>query len=111
MGVAIGFQQTGYLFTYYEEAWKQVPAAAEIWKANGVNFDLLSPGPGGGQDPRPALQRRRGGPGSARVPGHGGHRRRACSAADCGSFDPSQAAVGYFERAMTDFPAQADTAS
>ena len=43
MGVGIGFQPSGYLFTYYAEAWKQVPRAAEIWRANQVNFDLLSP--------------------------------------------------------------------
>ena len=103
MGVAIGFQQTGYLFTYYAAAWKQVPKAAEIWRANHVNFDLLSPEQV-----------------EAMIPG------LRCSVAevdpevreylglediaggvfgrDCGSFDPSQAAVGYFERAMADFP-------
>jgi len=103
MGVAIGFQQTGYLFTYYDQAWKLVPQAAEIWTANGVNFDLQSPAQV-----------------EARIPG------LRCSVAevdpevreylglediaggvfgrDCGAFDPSQAAVGYFERAKTDFP-------
>ena len=102
MGVAIGFRQSGYLFTYYAEAWKQVPQAAEIWTANGVNFELFSPGQV-----------------EAMIPG------LRCSVAevdpevleylemkpiaggvfgkDCGSFDPSQAAVGYFERALADF--------
>ena len=105
MGVAIGFHQTGYLFTYYQPAWRKVPRAAEIWKAHGVRFDLLSPGQV-----------------EARIPG------LRCSVAqvdpevrevlgmediaggvfgrDCGSFDPSQAAVGYFERALADFPAR-----
>jgi glycine/D-amino acid oxidase-like deaminating enzyme len=105
MGVAIGFQQTGYLFTYYQEAWAKMPQVAEIWRANQVNFDLLSP------DQVEAM-----------IPG------LRCSVAavdpevreflgmedikggvfgrDCGSFDPSQAAVGYFERAMNDFPAR-----
>ena len=103
MGVAIGFQQTGYLFTYYEAPWKLIPQAAAIWSANQVNFDLLTPDQV-----------------EARIPG------LRCSVAevdpevreylglediaggvfgrDCGSFDPSQAAVGYFERAMADFP-------
>jgi glycine/D-amino acid oxidase-like deaminating enzyme len=105
MGVAIGFQRNGYLFTYYGEAWKKIPLAAEIWKANGVNFDLLTPAQV-----------------EAKIPG------LRCSVAevdpdvreylgledivggvfgrDCGAFDPSQAAVGYFERAMNDFPAR-----
>ena len=103
MGVAIGFQQTGYLFTYYESAWKNVPKAAEIWRANQVAFDLLTPAQV-----------------EAMIPG------LRCSVADvdpevreylamediaggvfgrdCGSFDPSQAAAGYFERSLTDFP-------
>ena len=103
MGVAIGFRQSGYLFTYYAEAWKKIPQAAEIWKANGVNFELFTPAQV-----------------EAMIPG------LRCSVADvdpdvaeflemeaiaggvfgkdCGSFDPSQAAVGYFERALADFP-------
>ncbi len=103
MGVAIGYQQNGYLFTYYAEPWKKIPLAAEIWKANGVRFELLTP--------REV---------EARIPG-----LRASVAEvdpevreylglediaggvfgrDCGAFDPSQAAVGYFERALNDFP-------
>jgi len=103
MGVAIGFRQTGYLFTYYEEAWRKIPQAAAIWARNRVAFDLLSPAQV-----------------EARIPG-----LRASVAAvdpevrellgledlaggvfgrDCGSFDPSQAAAGYFERALADFP-------
>ena len=105
MGVAIGFQQTGYLFTYYPEAWAKVPMAAEIWRANQVNFELLSPAqveamiPGlrcsvDAVDPevREYL---------AMEPIAGG-----VFGKDCGSFDPSQAAVGYFERALADFPAR-----
>jgi len=103
MGMAIGFHQTGYLFTYYQDAWSRIPDAARIWAANGVRFDLLSPGQV-----------------EAAIPGL----RCAVDAVDpdvreylameaiaggvfgrdCGSFDPSQAAVGYFERALTDFP-------
>lgn len=98
MGVSCGFHQSGYLFTYYAKAWEKVPQAAEIWASNGVNFELWTP---------EQIE--------ARIPGlkcgvdHidpevceflefepivGGVYGR-----DCGAFDPSQAAVGYFERA------------
>ena len=103
MGVAIGFRQSGYLFTYYANAWKNVPQAAEIWKANGVNFELFTPEqveamiPGlrcsvEAVDPevREFLEME---------PIAGG-----VFGKDCGSFDPSMAAAGYFERALGDFP-------
>ncbi|BDU72270.1 NAD(P)/FAD-dependent oxidoreductase [Mesoterricola silvestris] len=106
MGVGIGFRQTGYLFTYYPDAWSRVPDAARIWKANGVDFELLDPAQV-----------------EARIPGL----RCAVDAVDpdvrdflgmepiaggvfgrdCGSFDPSQAAAGYFERALQDHPGRA----
>jgi glycine/D-amino acid oxidase-like deaminating enzyme len=103
MGVAIGFQQTGYLFTYYDAAWKQVPKAAEIWTSNGVNFDLLTPAQVEAMIPGlrcavdavdPEVRELLGM--EAIVGGVFGR--------DCGSFDPSQAAAGYFERALCDFP-------
>jgi glycine/D-amino acid oxidase-like deaminating enzyme len=105
MGVAIGFQQNGYLFTHYAAAWSRIPEVAAIWRANQVNFQLLAPDQV-----------------EARIPGlrcsvagvdpevreflglediHGG-----VYGPDCGSFDPSQAAVAYFERALADFPAR-----
>lgn len=102
MGVAIGFQQNGYLFTYYEKAWNKIPMAAEIWKSNQVNFELLSPSQV--EEKIPGLKHSMAHidpevreflgiePIAGGVFGH-----------DCGSFDPSQAAVGYFERSMTDF--------
>jgi FAD-dependent oxidoreductase domain-containing protein 1 len=102
MGVAIGFRQTGYLFTYYPEAWSRVPEAAKIWRANGVNFDLLDPAgvealiPGlrcGVEAMDPDVREFLG-----FEPIVGGVLGR-----DCGSFDPSQAAAGYFERALEDF--------
>ena len=103
MGVGIGFQQNGYLFTYYNKAWSKIPMAAEIWKSNLVNFDLLSTSQVEAKIPGlkhnvthvdPEVREFLGlEPIAGGVFGH-----------DCGSFDPSQAAVGYFERAMTDFP-------
>lgn len=102
MDIAIGFNQNGYLFTYYEKTWNNIPKAAEIWKSNNVNFELLTPNqieskiPGLHHDiahmdaeVRSFLELER------IVGGVFGH--------DCGSFDPSQAAVGYFERSATDF--------
>jgi FAD-dependent oxidoreductase domain-containing protein 1 len=102
MGVSCGYQPSGYLFTYYAKAWEKIPAAAEIWKSNHVNFDLLSPEqieakiPGMqcgvdhiDEDVREYL---------GFEPIVGGVFGR-----DCGSFDPSQAAVGYFERALNDY--------
>lgn len=102
MGVACGFHQSGYLFTYYAKAWEKIPEAARIWSANGVNFELWTPA---------QIE--------AKVPGlkcgvdHIDEEVReflefepivgGVFGKDCGAFDPSQAAVGYFERAA-DFP-------
>ncbi len=104
MGVGCGFNQSGYLFTYYAKSWEKIPAAADIWAKNGVNFELLTPAqiedkiPGmkcgiDHMDPEVAefLEFQ---------PIVGG-----VFGKDCGAFDPSQAAVGYFERAM-DFKAK-----
>jgi glycine/D-amino acid oxidase-like deaminating enzyme len=102
MGMTIGFQQNGYLFTYYEANWKQIPRVAAILEANKVNFQLLTPGqveakiPGlrsGVDHIDPEVREALG-----MEPIAGG-----LFGADCGSFDPSQATVGYFERAATDF--------
>ncbi len=105
MGVPCGYDPCGYLFTYYAKAWEKIPQAAEIWSRNGVNFELLTP---------EQIE--------ARIPGmkcgvdHMDEEVRdflgfepivgGVLGRDCGSFDPSQAAVGYFERAMSDFKAK-----
>ncbi len=102
MGVSCGYHPSGYLFTYYAKSWAKIPQAAEIWARNGVNFDLLGPEqieaiiPGlkcGIDHIDPEVAEFLG-----FEPIVGGVLGR-----DCGSFDPSQAAVGYFERAVTDF--------
>ena len=102
MGASIGFVRNGYLFTYYEAEWKNMPVVTSILKANHVNFELLSPA---------QLE--------AKIPG------LRCGVAevdpetreylkmepivgglygpDCGAFDPSQAAAIYFDRALADF--------
>jgi glycine/D-amino acid oxidase-like deaminating enzyme len=98
MGVGCGFHQSGYLLTYYAQSWEKIPQASEIWRRNGVNFEIWTP---------EQIE--------ARIPG------LRCGVdhidpevceflgfqpivggvfgCDCGAFDPSQAAVGYFERA------------
>ena len=107
MGMAIGFQQNGYLFTYYAEEWKQMPGVAAILEANKVNFSLLTPAqveariPGllcGVDHIDPEVREALG-----MQPLAGG-----LFGADCGSFDPSQACAGYFERAGTDFQVKPD---
>ena len=98
MGVSCGYDPSGYLFTYYAKSWEKIPEAAAIWAKNGVNFDLLTPEqiediiPGMkcgvdhiDEDVREFL---------GFEPIVGGVFGR-----DCGAFDPSQAAVGYFEKA------------
>jgi len=103
MGVPIGFRPSGYLFTHGPEAWARVPLAAEIWRENGVRFELLSPGEI--EERIPGL---RCGIGEVDEevreflglePIVGG-----VFGPDCGSFDPSQAAQGYFLRAQDRFP-------
>lgn len=98
MGVSIGFHQTGYLFTYYQAAWEKVPAAAEIWKANGVDFELWTPEQIEAKIPGLKCAIDHIDPEVAEYlefqPIVGG-----VFGKDCGAFDPSQAAVGYFERA------------
>lgn len=100
MGVSCGFKQTGYLFTYYSKAWERIPEAAKIWADNGVNFELWKP---------EQIE--------AKIPGlKCGIDHIDSEVAeylefepivggvfgnDCGAFDPSQAAVGYFEKSAT----------
>ncbi|HEV2722774.1 MAG TPA: FAD-binding oxidoreductase [Thermoanaerobaculia bacterium] len=95
----IGFDQRGYLFCQFGEAFDQAKTFAEQWAANGVRIEFL--------DPREVEQK---------VPGlHAGidHidaevneilQMKAITGGvfgpDCGSFDPSQAAQGYFVRGM-----------
>lgn len=102
MGTAIGFHKTGYLFTYYPDAWARIPEAAEIYRANGVAFDLLTPEQIEARIPGLRASIDEVDPDVAEylelqpiVGGLLGH--------DCGAFDPSQAAAAYFERAAADF--------
>ncbi len=42
-GVNIGFEQIGYLFTYYEKEWKNIVDHKHIWDENNVNVELIKP--------------------------------------------------------------------
>jgi len=98
MGVGCGFHQSGYLFTYYPESWAKIPQAAEIWRRNGVNFELWTPEQIEAKIPGLQCGVDHIDPEVCEFLGFqpivGGVFGR-----DCGAFDPSQAAVGYFEGA------------
>lgn len=42
-GVSIGFEQNGYLFTYYENNWQSIVDFKPVWDKAGVNVELISP--------------------------------------------------------------------
>jgi len=103
MGCTIGFRRCGYLFTYPKAAWERIPEAARLWRANQVRFELLDPAaleailPGlrcGVDHVDPEV---RDFLGMEAIAG-------GVLGPDCGAFDPSQAAAGYFARAQDRFP-------
>lgn len=102
MGMSCAYDNCGYMFTYYEKAWKQMPQAFSQWKQNKVNFKILTPSEIEGIIPGFRTSTHHIDPEITELlnlePIVGG-----VLGEDCGSFDPSQAAVGYFERAMNDF--------
>ncbi len=42
-GVSIGFEQNGYLFTYYENNWQNIVGFKPKWDQAGVNVELIPP--------------------------------------------------------------------
>ena len=42
-GVSIGFEQNGYLFTYYEKNWQDIVDFKPVWDKAGVNVELIPP--------------------------------------------------------------------
>lgn len=100
IGTSCGFKQTGYLFSYYAKAWERIPEAARIWADNGVNFELWTPEQIEAKIPGLKCGTDHIDPEVAEFlefePIVGG-----VFGNDCGAFDPSQAAVGYFEKAAT----------
>jgi glycine/D-amino acid oxidase-like deaminating enzyme len=98
IGSSCGFKQTGYLFTYYQGAWDRIPEAAKIWSENGIAFELWKPEQIEAKIPGLKCGTDHIDPEVAELLGFepivGG-----VFGKDCGAFDPSQAAVGYFEKA------------
>jgi glycine/D-amino acid oxidase-like deaminating enzyme len=103
----IGFDQRGYLFCQYEENFESARTFGEQWKQNGVRIEFLDareveqkvPGLVAGidhidPDVNEVLQMR---------PIAGG-----VFGPDCGSFDPSAAAQGYFERGLEGLEGRAE---
>src|SRR5258708_10233544 len=103
----IGFDQRGYLFCQYEENFESARAYGSEWAKNGVTIEFLDateveakvPGLRAGIghiDPEvnESLQMK---------PIAGG-----VFGPDCGSFDPSAAAQGYFERGLEGFAGRAE---
>mgnify|MGYP001121680788 CR=1 FL=1 len=43
IGASIGFEQVGYLFTYYKKEWKEIVDFRNFWVESGVRTELLSP--------------------------------------------------------------------
>ena len=103
----IGFDQRGYLFCQYEENFESAKTFGAQWAENGVRIEFLDareveqkvPGLVAGidhidPDVNEVLQMR---------PIAGG-----VFGPDCGSFDPSAAAQGYFERGLEAFGGRAE---
>jgi glycine/D-amino acid oxidase-like deaminating enzyme len=103
----IGFDQRGYLFCQYEESFESAKAYGEEWAKNGVAIEFVDaagveamvPGLRAGIDHidpevNGILQMK---------PIAGG-----VFGPECGSFDPSAAAQGYFERGLEGFSGRAE---
>lgn len=103
----IGFDQRGYLFCQYEENFESARTFGREWEKNGVRIEFLDarevekkvPGLVAGidhidPDVNEVLQMK---------PIAGG-----VFGPDCGSFDPSAAAQGYFERGLEAFDGRAE---
>jgi FAD-dependent oxidoreductase domain-containing protein 1 len=107
LGFPIGFDQRGYLFCQYEENFESAREFGQKWAENGVRIEFLDarqvekkvPGLRAGIDHidpevNEILKMR---------PIVGG-----VFGPDCGSFDPSAAAQGYFERGMEGLSGRAE---
>jgi FAD-dependent oxidoreductase domain-containing protein 1 len=107
LGFPIGFDQRGYLFCQYEENFESAREFGQKWAENGVRIEFLDarqveekvPGLRTGIDHidpevNEVLKMR---------PIVGG-----VFGPDCGSFDPSAAAQGYFERGMEGLSGRAE---
>jgi len=102
-GASIGFEQRGYLFTYYKKEWERIVDFKKFWENSGVRTELLSPAdieemiPGLKADVNHldkdivemlALEEIVGG----------------LFGPDCGIFNPTACAIAYFESSQENFP-------
>src|SRR5947209_9098904 len=103
----IGFDQRGYLFCQYEENFESAKAYGAEWAKNGVKIEFLDaagveakvPGLRAGIDHiDPEVNET-----LPMKPAAGG-----VFGPECGSFDPSAAAQGYFERGLEGFDGRAE---
>jgi FAD-dependent oxidoreductase domain-containing protein 1 len=100
-GISIGFDQRGYLFTYYKKDWDMIVDFKKVWDESGVKTELLDPS---------KIE--------AMVPGYKatlGHLDAeivemldieevvgGLYGAECGVFNPTACAMAYFEVAARD---------
>jgi len=103
----IGFDQRGYLFCQFGDAFEKAKEFGRYWAENGVNIEFLDPDEV--EKKVPGLR--------ASVDGIDPEVREMLNmqpitggvfGPDCGSFDPSQAAQGYFERGIEAFDGRAE---
>ena len=97
-GISIGMHQHGYLFTFYKEIWDEVVKHRDLWESSGVRIEFLDP----------LLIEKK-------VPGIKTSVKNidpeivefleikdivgGLFGLDCGSFDPTAVAKGYFNKA------------
>jgi len=107
LGFPIGFDQRGYLFCQFGDNFEQAQAHGEQWRANGVQIDFLSPEEVENKVPGLRTSIDHIDPEVNEILGLkpivGG-----VFGPDCGAFDPSAAAQGYFERGLEGFNGRAE---
>ena len=101
-GISIGFEQRGYLFTYYKGEWEKIVDFKKFWDESGVRTELLDPG---------KIEEM--------IPGFKAGINHlddeivemlsieeivgGLYGSDCGIFNPTACAVGYFEKSVEDY--------
>ncbi len=101
-GISIGFEQRGYLFTYYKNEWEKIVDFKRFWDESGVRTELLTP-----EEVEKMV------PGLKAGLEHldkdiidmltieeivGG-----LYGTDCGIFNPTACAIAYFEKSLENF--------
>ncbi len=95
-GINIGFEQIGYLFTYYEDDWKNVVEFKPVWDENNVRTELIAPDeikklvPGYCESVKHLDEEELEFLNMKEIAG-------ALYGPDCGAFNPTSAATAYFD--------------